>query len=141
MPLGSLLVFSRIDMRVGDMNKTSIKKLFKKWIKPLGLDLWDVNVVLYDSTDEYAVDCPGAPQEGVRMGLMFCYADWQYRLGTIGVNMEVVDLISEELLEQHIVHELCHLLLNEMQRYDYDPMHEERVATDLAKAFMRVRNG
>jgi len=116
------------------------RKFFDKWIKPLWLNWWNIHISYYDDEDAFEADCPGE-HDGIRRGLMFCYADWQYSRATIGVNLEAAALIDDEELESAVVHELCHVLVNEMQRYDYDPAHEERVVSNLARAFVTVGRG
>ena len=114
------------------------RKLFKKWIKPLWLNWWKINIVYYDDEDEFNDDCPGE-HDVIRMGLMFCYADWQYSKATLVLNLNVAMLIDDDELENAVVQELCHVLVNEMQRYEHDPMHEEHVVSNLARAIMTVR--
>ncbi len=58
--------------------------------------------------------------------------------------MNKISHASEARLEEIVVHELCHVLVNGMRTYDHhdDRMmeQEERVVTELAYAFIRARH-
>ena len=47
--------------------------------------------------------------------------------------------LSKKEIEKVVVHELMHVFLNETREEGID--HEERVATQLQKAFFWIRNG
>lgn len=46
--------------------------------------------------------------------------------------------LSPQRLEEIVIHELVHILINEMRDYHKDPDHEERVVTGIQKAFSWV---
>ncbi len=106
-----------------------IKKFLAKWIKPLGLEHWRIHL----ETD--IEDAPG--YEGA---LGVCRASWQYQHATIFFQLARCTVESDTEMEEHVVHELVHVLLKEIQcpcdAYDMD--HEERVCTHITRAFLRV---
>lgn len=69
-----------------------------------------------------------------------CDAKWQYMDHELTFHLGRVRTMTAEEIEITVVHELCHILVNEMREPDEDLKHEERVTTQLQKAFMWVRN-
>ncbi len=64
-------------------------------------------------------------------------ASWKYMTATITFYPECFQDMTDDEAEYSIVHELMHVLLDEMDCRDI--AHEERVATMLARAFLRVK--
>ena len=56
--------------------------------------------------------------------------------GSILLNGKVLDGMTPQQIERIAVHELCHILVNEMR--ESEMCHEERVVTMLTKAFLWV---
>jgi predicted SprT family Zn-dependent metalloprotease len=65
-----------------------------------------------------------------------CTAHWMYLTARIQVNLLALEYIDNDDLEDVAVHELCHILVNEMREGELH--HEERVVTWLTKAFFWV---
>lgn len=73
---------------------------------------------------------------------MRCYAQWEYAQATIIAFLPTTARLDDDDLEEMFVHELCHVIVNEMceTAKSTQAKHEERVATSLARAFVRVRD-
>lgn len=114
-----------------------IRRLAKKWIRPLGLGGWNIRHHYYDSSDNFLAAVPRAGDEP----FMTCRADWKYGWAVISVNCAALVGRSDAVLEWCYLHELGHVFLSEL---GIDPdgkkaHHEEHVATVLAKAFVWLR--
>jgi hypothetical protein len=71
-------------------------------------------------------------------------AQWRYAQAKLYVWCGGTAELSDEILEEFVVHELCHCLVHELQDLggvspDY-LAHEEHVATVLARAFIETRD-
>jgi hypothetical protein len=77
----------------------------------------------------------GEPSKGAAA---CCKAKWEYRHATIRFAVETVEAMDERELDECVVHELMHCLLNELREEDFDLKHEERVTTDLTCAVFFV---
>ena len=116
---------------------TRIKHLTSFWSKKMGLS----NITL-----RYVYDRTGASFDAALGTPASCGTDWRYEFATITFNMPSVKGLSNKELEQTVVHEFCHIYLDEVTR-GADGLactgellaHEERVVTQLAKAFIRVK--
>lgn len=124
------------------MKKKAAKKQQKRvqhfldlWTEPLGLGAWHTSVTFYRTADAYR-EATGASAGGV----MMCDCAWQYEDAHVSVNLERAAGMDDARLEYCVVHELCHALVNELREDDPDIKHEERVVTQLAKAFRWARN-
>lgn len=109
--------------------KKIVRKQIKWWLHWLGLN--------YGRTDirfvEFIKDVDGPDVVGK------CDTDWRYHETTITFALHKMRNFDKERIEQTVVHELMHIFLNEMREDGID--HEERVATNLQKAFFWVRDG
>jgi len=111
--------------------KGKIDRIVKWWIKQSGLGWWRVAVEYeredkeLDATGKYALAAETT-------------AKWQYLDATIIFNMRALTERSLDDLEGTIVHELMHIFVNEMRERGL--LHEERVATSLAKGFIWIRD-
>lgn len=99
-----------------------LKDCFAYWLKWLGLLWWDVKIIYIEDVKKH------------KKATMWVDADWRYMQAAITVNLDALDGRDEREIERIAVHELCHVLINEMRAGGID--HEERVATILTKAFM-----
>ena len=108
-----------------------IERFWKKWRRTLGLDEWETALNFNDG--EYIQQDGEASGEAVASA----HARWQYRHASVSFNLERVARLDEEDLEQMVIHEAMHIILNEMR--EEGVKHEERVASSLAFAFMRSR--
>lgn len=93
--------------------------LHDKWKRRFCLTWWTATLVIA----EYL-----AGQDGKKT-LGDCSADWQYQTYTIRINAADAAELSDTELEKLIIHELLHVVLNEMREDDIS--HEERVVTNL----------
>ena len=108
--------------------------LIKKWVKKLGLELWTITCDYCDSHRFIEI-------EDSKNALAFCHVNWPYLTATIRFNKDHLNDEPEENIELIVIHELMHIIINEMR--DDEPGnidHEERVATILSKAFLRVES-
>lgn len=118
------------------------KPLAQKWLPLMGCS-WD-KVHLQWSDHLFSVDQDGHVPECAA----FCHADWRYMEATITFSCaRLWDHFKEdgtpedpEYIEEIVIHEIGHILLNEMRAYDEDRHpetvgHEERVVTRMARAF------
>lgn len=122
-----------------EQERERILAFARKWAEPLGLGWWEI-------TYEYARDDYKAPSPSYApdtFSAAYCTADWRYGHATIVFNMPVMAQQSDSKAEKIVVHELCHVLLNEMRWARHDDAdhidHEERVASTLARAFLWLR--
>lgn len=110
--------------------KRRVQKLHKKWVRPIGLAWWNIQIVFYDlATGDESTDSTDVA--------MACEVDWRYMMATIRVNLDCIETMSDDKLEKTFVHELMHIFLGELRgdtKEDHD--HEERVATQLASSFI-----
>jgi hypothetical protein len=117
-----------------DETKALIEKYLEKWVTPLGLGWWKIDMIYYDDPGEI-VDKFKSEDDGYLV-LAKVFAKWQYMEATIYINLPGWADLEEEKIEKAIVHELCHILVNEMREDDI--LHEERVVSTLQRAFMWV---
>lgn len=117
--------------------KARLKVLVDRWVKPLGLGWWKIDM-------EYAREEYRPAKENTRDAeVAHCACDWRYGEACITWNMPKLPGLNDDELEWAFVHELMHIFLNE-QRWTADNSadsldHEERVASTLAKAFVWLR--
>ena len=109
--------------------KRRVASLWARW-KHL-VDGWDVRVVY--SPGEFTLGEESG--DAVAMTL----AEWPYLRATVAFNLALAALESDEDLENTVVHEMCHVLVQEMQVFGRYMGHEERVCSSLARAFLKTR--
>lgn len=113
----------------------TLKRYVGKWVPILGLDSWELTVdyVLAPSND-CIVDQAG--RACVR---------WKYKEAEVSFYLSSITEVDEARLEYIVVHELCHVLLNQMRgvmNWDHNDMaNEERVVTETARSFIRANIG
>jgi hypothetical protein len=113
------------------MKLREAKKLCNKWEYRLGLKWWDITFVfITDKTEAYKTF--GYDPDTIVMARS--YPDWRYGTCTIYFNFPAMKSKEKWEGEKIIIHELCHVLVNEMREGHID--HEERVVTTLTKAFL-----
>lgn len=116
--------------RTAKQTKSLIRRYSRKWIPILGLQNWDIKALYMEAqtTSEHA---------GMEV-IADTTAAWETLQATIMVYLPVAKALKRSELEISIVHELMHILLNEMREFE-DLKHEERVCELLAKAFLKKR--
>ena len=115
--------------------KKKIENYFHKWAQPLGLLWWEITITYFDDPGEVVrmFRDPG----GGNIIPAIVNADWKYGTASISINVPAFKGMKNRQIEKIIVHELVHVLVNEMREDGIE--HEERVVTGLAKAFMWTR--
>jgi hypothetical protein len=120
----------------GSKKPKSKRKLFKKyllkWLKPLGLLWWGVDVRYYNDPDEIVRIFHSDEDNKVVAALTTVF--WKYNKATIDVNLLALEKMDKDGIEVCILHELIHILVNEMREGELH--HEERVVTNLQRAFL-----
>lgn len=120
-----------------EKQKERVKKLVS-WIKMTGLKYWDIDVEYQrtppDSSEKAAYESPA-----LRSTVMVTEADFWYQRATITVYTCNIEPLSDATLEADFVHELMHCFLNPLSHKSRSK-EEELVATQLAKAFIWVRD-
>ncbi len=116
-----------------NQKKNKIAKILRTWIKDFGLRWYNIDIE-YKAGD--------APERGNEYK---CVAQvtskWMYRDATITIWLEELPYHDEERLERLLVHELCHILVEQMRPEEGVTDNEECVVEGLARAFMWVREG
>ncbi len=110
---------------------------YQWWKKHLGLEDWHIEVIYFDKP--FSKPPKGQRKQNAIYADATC--DWQYKRARIRVNLQQIRHMSDQQIEATIVHELMHVRLNEMHNWTADDgtYHEERVATELASAFIWTR--
>lgn len=114
------------------MNEKKINKLIRKyckwWTHWLGLGHWIMRIV-------YSGEAKSSSNGGDLDGEVV--ADWRYLTATITFYPANMKTLSKTAIERIVVHELVHILVNEMR--EDNVCHEERVVTQLQRAFVWVK--
>ncbi len=107
-----------------------LERIWRRWHGRLGMYGWDIRRDYHDG--EFVA------QDGEASGqaLASTHVDWRYKHGSIAWNTALAAGMDDERLEYALVHEIMHVWLHEMRTEGLD--HEERVATELAWAFLRT---
>ena len=113
-----------------------VEASLKKWLKPLGLLWWDVQVHFYDDPADI-VNVFKCDEDQVIV-VARTYVTWQYATANLHFNLIALVGMSDDKVERIVVHELVHILINEMN--EQEQHHEERVVTGLTKAFLWVED-
>ncbi len=110
-----------------------IEAIWERWHSRLGMYGWDIGRSYHDG--------PYTQQDGLPSGdaVASTHVRWPYKSGSIAWNTALTEGIDDEHLEGILVHEVMHVWLSEMRSRGLE--HEERVATELAWAFLRTAAG
>ena len=116
------------------VQKTRVLALIEKWVKPIGLGWWHITFKYV--RDSFLVS--PEDHEANWQCVMKCNAKWQYLDAAISISMPAIVDLDDDDLEKYFIHELCHIPVNELRQVNEDDclMHEERVVTTLANAFV-----
>lgn len=113
--------------------------MVRRWRDSMGLGNWRVDVTYHDGTYELDGGMSGADTVGS------CKARWQYQTAHLQFNAQLTKDYDADRLEEIVVHELGHALVNEMRaanlpvgwsRDENDAAHEERVVTLITNAIL-----
>jgi hypothetical protein len=119
--------------------KERIQTVLDKWTRQLGLRWWDIEYEFHreglQPDDHREVDSDS-------VCLAKTVVQWQYATATIKLNVQALADIDDASLDKTILHECQHIFLHEMRWFDESDgiFHEERVATNLTKAFLWMRD-
>jgi hypothetical protein len=116
--------------------KVRIKPIVERWVGPLGLKRWRTLDICYDNQfDKGSQDCVASAD-----------VSWHYEEAVITFYMPACVGKPDDELEYAFLHELGHVFLSETRPQDGKEFtidqhrHEDRVCTQLAQAFMWVRD-
>jgi len=112
-------------------SKKIIRKCLNKWITPLGLAWWKIDVY-YHVDKKHIKKVFGSSRTRAQVN-----SDWRYGDATVHFNLPAFTNLSDGEIEMVVLHELVHVLVCEMREGEMH--HEERVVTGLTKAFMWTR--
>lgn len=124
------------DLLVGDdrimegqsITKHTVKTYFDKWQKRLGLGWWDIDIAWVETEKEIAAHFDDSDTSA------FVNIDWPRGDAILYIRVPHFKYMAEDRVEKIVLHELCHILVNEMREGEMH--HEERVVTGLTKAFL-----
>ncbi len=107
-----------------------VEAMWEKWRDRLGLASWLVNRDYHDG--EYVQGDGRSSSDAIASADV----DWAYQRATLSFNLQKVEHQDDAALENVIVHEAMHILINELRE---DGMkHEEHACTMLAWALIRT---
>lgn len=109
--------------------KRLIREYMKWWVRHTGAGFWRVNM-RWEEVIEW--------EDGHLDTAAFCTCDWKYEEATITFALSRLRNLKKWEIESAVVHEIMHIFLNETREKGIE--HEERIATQLAKAFIWVRD-
>jgi hypothetical protein len=110
-----------------EMQKIRIKGLVEKWVGLLDIRHWSIEVIYSRSPIECEEGWICQPQT---------LTQWCYLASRMTFNLPAVSDISDRVLSSTILHELLHMLVNEMREEGIK--HEERVVTQLEKSIINL---
>ncbi len=114
--------------------KKLIRRYIKRWRTILGLYQWKIKTFYHKDPEDILKNFDTGKRS---MSSAMVNADWKYRSANIHFNMLNVNELPPAEIEETVVHELVHVLVNEMREDGIH--HEERVVTDLTAAFLWTR--
>ena len=115
--------------------KKRIEALIEKWARPTGLRWWKIQYEYFRGPfPAYPGEVPNGRGDEPAAD---CKVRWQYGKAWIRFDVDALGPYTDKELEWVVVHEHMHVFLNEMREEGVD--HEERVASNLADAFIWLR--
>ena len=112
--------------------KARIVQLTDKWQVMLGLKWWRVT---YYYERENSKTEPNCDEGHSKLGGS-TFTQYPYKTAQVYFYLPALEGLDAKELENLVVHELVHILVNEMRYFDKDQAHEERVVSDLTSAFL-----
>jgi hypothetical protein len=119
--------------------KAQVEAVCDWWRERMGLCWWEIAYEWHRGQLPSRGTVVDGTADRLQGAVADTYCRWQYMAGTIRFDLAALAQETDEGLAKIVVHEHCHLLVNEMRENDPDVSHEERVVTTLAKALMWVR--
>ena len=106
-------------------------KFLEKWVNLLGLDRCQLTIDFSDEAKMY--------EDGLHV-VAETSASWQYNSALVIFYLANFDKLKPDRLEMAILHELVHVLVNEMRSYTASDgsAHEERVVCGLTDVLMNI---
>lgn len=119
-----------------ETTRAKLREWFDDWQLMLGLGSWEIQLLW---TRERADDDKA---NAGRLSLATVEADWRYQRAEITLYMPTLVECTGKAQENTVVHELLHLYLAELEnkKNQHRLDHEERVVTQIANAFLRLRD-
>ncbi len=121
-----------------ESEKQRVSEVFSRWAKILALESWELTIEYCRS------ELPKPPgMADSTTPAMSVNASWAYLQAYITVALPIIkEHYSNEELEEAIVHELTHALVDELAECNAKDklQHEERVVTLLARSLVRSYN-
>ena len=120
-----------------EFQKKRIRRLIKKWIKPIGLNWWKIDIEYDRGIRDDNSNPAYSPKvvKGKWVTMMETNCDPYYLKANIVCYLPDVARIEDEELEETFLHELMHIFLSPMKSKQ-KAKEEELVATKLAQAFI-----
>lgn len=116
-----------------EVQKARVLGLVQGWKHQMGLADWHITIKWYREPKGVATDSEYG-----------CILDietlWQYKSAEIRAYLPTVADLSDDRLDWAVAHEFAHLLTEEMARPEKGRRRQEHVATQLAWAFVWIRN-
>lgn len=109
-----------------------IQAVLDTWIVPLGLGPWGLTMIYSDDPGDFR----DSPNESVAARV---WVRWEYMSAEITFNLKVCAGFDDHELESAILHELSHVMLDEVFR-EREQHHLERACSQLARVFCWIRN-
>jgi hypothetical protein len=131
---------SKLTAKATNHAKKVIQAAVVKWKPLMGLGHWEIHTCWYRRAKDIPKEFRPRKKRNYRGAKMWVRVDWEYLEAWVNVNLpECVD-DDDERLEHTIMHELAHVVVNEMREWamhpsDHAMKHEERVVETLACAF------
>lgn len=114
--------------------KKRVKSIWDKWSNMLGLRTWQRVSIEY-FRDDVLPRHDGESDRTPTAAVADVRTHWQYRTAHVRICLPAAMNEDDYNLEYIIVHEMCHMLVNEMREEEDRHNHEEHVVTGLAMAF------
>ena len=118
-----------------EAQKARVQALVDRWLPRMGLNWW-VEIKIDYKRDQAEMPSSHADAN--------CNASWEYKVATIVFSLPKCAALSDYLLEETVVHELCHVLTAGFDELVPSDLMEsaiiEHTVTSLAQAFMWVRD-
>lgn len=125
-----------------EATRARVLAVIDRWSGPMGVRWWQVTHEwerLHDSVEHAPASSSTAVRTAARTRVQ-----WPYLRATIEWFLPALRDLSEDELEEVVVHEFGHILVNEMRWVEAEGgdniLHEERVVSTLERAFRAVRD-